>query len=232
MNAGFPAGGADTRGTAMALSPSKKIRIAAKIHKRGESAYDGAAARKERVQSSPRAPGNQVMNGILRPWPEIFAASRVTTLVATWFGAGLLPVAPGTWGSLAAIPVAHLVVTVWGVPGLVGFALAVTLVGVHAAGETARLRGIGDPPEVVVDEVAGQSIALLPVYALVPPEATLVRIGAVLLAFALFRGLDVWKPGPIGALERLPGGWGVMMDDVLAGAVAGALAGAALLLVR
>jgi phosphatidylglycerophosphatase A len=216
----------------MALSPSKKIRIAAKIHKRGESAYDGAAARKERVQSSPRAPGNQVMNGILRPWPEIFAASRVTTLVATWFGAGLLPVAPGTWGSLAAIPVAHLVVTVWGVPGLVGFALAVTLVGVHAAGETARLRGIGDPPEVVVDEVAGQSIALLPVYALVPPEATLVRIGAVLLAFALFRGLDVWKPGPIGALERLPGGWGVMMDDVLAGAVAGALAGAALLLVR
>jgi phosphatidylglycerophosphatase A len=197
-----------------------------------ETAYDQLAARKERVQSSPRAPGNQEINGNLRPWPEVFAVSRVTTLVATWFGAGLLPVAPGTWGSLAAIPVAHLVVTIGGVWGLVGFAVAVTLVGVHAAGETARLRGIGDPPEVVVDEVAGQSIALLPVYALVPPEATLLRIGAVLLAFALFRALDVWKPGPIGALERLPGGWGVMMDDVLGGAVAGALAGAALLLAR
>ena len=170
--------------------------------------------------------------GILRPWPEVFAASRVTTLVATWFGAGLLPKAPGTWGSLAAIPAAHLVATIWGVSGLIGFALAVTFVGVHAAGETARLRGIGDPQEVVVDEVAGQSIALLPVYALVPPEATLLRIGAVLFAFTLFRVLDIWKPGPIGALERLPGGWGVMMDDVLGGAVAGALTGAALLLAR
>ena len=83
-----------------------------------------------------------------------------------------------------------------------------------------------------MDEVAGQSIALLPVYALVPPEATLLRVGAVLLAFGLFRVLDVWKPGPIGALERLPGGWGVMMDDVLGGALAGAFTGAALLLAR
>jgi phosphatidylglycerophosphatase A len=57
-------------------------------------------------------------------------------------------------------------------------------------------------------------------------------MGAVLGAFAVFRVLDVWKPGPIGALERLPAGWGVMMDDVLAGAVAGALAGGALLLAR
>jgi phosphatidylglycerophosphatase A len=170
--------------------------------------------------------------GNLRPWPEVFAASRVTTIVATWFGAGLLPVAPGTWGSLCAIPFAHAIFSSYGVWGLGSFALAVTVVGVHAAGETARLRGIGDPPEVVVDEIAGQSIALIPVYALVPPEATLVRIGAVLSAFVVFRALDVWKPGPIGALERLPGGWGVMADDVLAGAFAGALVGAALLLTR
>jgi phosphatidylglycerophosphatase A len=187
------------------------------------------AAWKERVESRPDISETQ---GILRPWPEVFAASRVTTAVATWFGVGLLPKAPGTWGSLAAIPISHAVVLIGGVSGLVGFALGITLVGVHAAGETARLRGIGDPPEVVVDEVAGQSIALLPVYALVPPEATLVRIGAVLGAFALFRALDVLKPGPIGALERLPGGWGVMLDDVLSGAVAGALVAAALLLTR
>jgi phosphatidylglycerophosphatase A len=156
----------------------------------------------------------------------------VTTAVATWFGVGFLPRAPGTWGSLIAIPIAHIVVTLWDVSGLLGFALGVTIAGVHAAGETARLRGIGDPPEVVVDEVAGQSIALLPVYALAPAGAPLVRIGAVLGAFVLFRILDVWKPGPIGALERLPAGWGVMLDDVLAGLVAGALVGGALLLAR
>lgn len=168
----------------------------------------------------------------LRPWPEVFAASRVTTIIATWFGVGFLPIAPGTWGSLCAIPFAHAIFSRCGVWGLGSFALAVTAVGVHAAGETARLRGIGDPPEVVVDEIAGQSIALIPVYALVPPEEALVRIGAVLSAFVVFRMLDVWKPGPIGALERLPGGWGVMADDVLGGAFAGALVGAALLLTR
>ncbi len=168
--------------------------------------------------------------GILRPWPEVFAASRVTTLVSTWFGAGFLPIAPGTWGSLAAIPVAHLIVMVWGVWGLAGFALGVAVVGTHAAGETARLRGVHDPSEVVVDEVAGQAIALIPVYALVPPGAVALRIGTVLLAFLLFRILDVWKPGPIGWLERLPGGFGIMADDLLGGAVAAAMVAAGLLL--
>ena len=170
--------------------------------------------------------------GNLRPWPEVFAASRVTTLVATWFGTGFLPIAPGTWGSLVAIPVAHLVAFFSGAWGLGGFAVGIAVIGVHTAGETARLRGAGDPPEIVVDEVAGQSIALLPVYALVPAGATLLRIGAVLSAFLLFRVLDVWKPGPIGALERLPRGWGIMADDVLAGAIAGGFVGTALLVTR
>ena len=160
----------------------------------------------------------------------MFAASRVTTIVATWFGAGFLPVAPGTWGSLVTIPVAHVVATVWGVWGLAGFALGVSVIGIHAAGETARLRGVTDPSEVVVDEVAGQAIALIPVYALVPPGAALLRIGTVVLAFLLFRILDVWKPGPIGALERLPGGWGIMADDLLGGAVAAAMVAAGLAL--
>ena len=172
------------------------------------------------------------MNGNLRPWPEVFAASRVTTLVATWFGTGFLPAAPGTWGSLVAIPVAYLVASLSGAWGLGAFSLGIALIGVHAAGETVRLRGGGDPPEIVVDEVAGQSIALLPAYALVPAGATLLRIGAVLSAFLLFRALDVWKPGPIGALERLPRGWGIMADDVLAGAVAAAFVGTALVVTR
>jgi phosphatidylglycerophosphatase A len=156
----------------------------------------------------------------------------VTTLVATWFGVGFLPLAPGTWGSLAAIPIAHLVAVLLGASGVAAFALGIAIIGVHAAGETARLRGTLDPPEVVVDEVAGQSIALLPVYALVQPEAVGLRIASVLVAFVLFRILDVWKPGPIGWLERLPGGWGIMADDLVGGAVAAALVTAGLLLAR
>jgi phosphatidylglycerophosphatase A len=179
------------------------------------------------MQSRPAVSETQ---GILRSWPEVFAAGRVTTLVSTWFGAGFLPIAPGTWGSLCAIPISHVVAMLWGVWGLAGFALGVTVIGMHASGETARLRGAKDPSEVVVDEVAGQAIALLPVYALVPPGAVALRVGAVLLAFFLFRILDVWKPGPIGALERLPGGVGIMADDLLAGAVAAAMVAAGLLL--
>ncbi|HTS01651.1 MAG TPA: phosphatidylglycerophosphatase A [Thermoanaerobaculia bacterium] len=154
----------------------------------------------------------------------------MTTLVSTWFGAGFLPIAPGTWGSLAAIPFAHVVATVWGVWGLAGFAAGVAVIGVHASGETARLRGVADPSEVVVDEVAGQAIALLPVYALVPADAVALRAGTVVLAFLLFRILDVWKPGPIGWLERLPGGFGIMADDLLGGAVAAAMMAAGLAL--
>jgi phosphatidylglycerophosphatase A len=184
------------------------------------------------MEGSPRASENQVTLGSLRPWPEVFAASHVTTLVATWFGVGFLPIAPGTWGSLATIPIAHLVAVLSGAWGLAAFALGIAMIGVHAAGETARLRGTGDPPEVVVDEVAGQSIALLPVYALVRPEAVGLRIASVLVAFVLFRILDVWKPGPIGWLERLPGGWGIVADDLLGGAVAAALVTAALLFAR
>jgi phosphatidylglycerophosphatase A len=211
---------------------SGTIHLSKKIRRFGETAYDGVATRKERMERSPRSTGNQVQNGNLRPWPEVFAASRVTTVVATWFGVGFLPAAPGTWGSLAAIPVAYLVAFLSGAWGLSAFALGITLIGVHAAGETARLRGAGDPPEIVVDEVAGQSIALLPVYALVPAGATFLRIGAALSAFLLFRVLDVWKPGPIGIVERLPRGWGIMADDVLAGAVAAAFVGTALLVTR
>jgi phosphatidylglycerophosphatase A len=171
-----------------------------------------------------------VRAGTVRPWREVFAEARVTTLVSTWFGAGFLPIAPGTWGSLAAIPIAHLIVVLWGIWGLAGFALGVAVVGTHAAGETARLRGVKDPSEVVVDEVAGQAIALLPVYALVPADAAVLRVASVLLAFFLFRILDVWKPGPIGWLERLPGGFGIMADDILGGAVAAAMVAGGLLL--
>ncbi len=128
--------------------------------------------------------------------------------VASFFGSGLVPVAPGTAGSLAALlPGLALL---WVSPAaLLAGAVVVTGIGlwaVHAA------RAGDDPGWVVIDEVAGQWIALL---ALPHPSV----LGAF-AAFAAFRLFDITKPGPVGWAERLPGALGVMADDVLAGALA------------
>jgi phosphatidylglycerophosphatase A len=108
-----------------------------------------------------------------------------------------------------------LAADVWGGVGLaVGTAVAacvVTAVGIPAAGIVARESGREDPGFVVVDEVAGQWIALIGVRA---------DWQHALLALALFRLFDIWKPWPVRLLERLPGGWGIMLDDVAAGVLA------------
>lgn len=162
------------------------------------------------------------------PWREVFRRAPGAALVATGFGSGLLPKAPGTWGSLLAVALGEGLVGAAGLPGLAGLAAVATVLGVPAAGRVASLRGRKDPSEVVVDEVAGQALALAILHAALPPGGPpLVRWGLVLLAFVLFRALDIGKPGWIGRLEALPGGWGVMADDLLAGAGAGMLAGAA-----
>lgn len=144
----------------------------------------------------------------------------VSALVATSFGVGFLPFVPGTWGSLVTVPVVHVVDLAFGLYGVLAFALVSTLAGIVAAGRAARARGVGDPGAVVIDEVAGQTLSLLAVYAFCPFPPTSVRFwGFVATAFVLFRLLDIWKPRPIGWLERLPGGWGIMADDVAAGVV-------------
>lgn len=129
-------------------------------------------------------------------------------LVASFFGAGFVPVAPGTAGSVAAL-----------LPGLAllwvsHVALAAGVVAVVGVGLWAirAARGEDDPGWVVIDEVAGQWIALL---ALPHPS-----VFGALAALAAFRLFDVTKPGPVGWAERLPGALGVMADDVLAGALA------------
>jgi len=136
-------------------------------------------------------------------------------LLATWFGVGLIPFAPGTFGSLAAVPFAWLISSYLGVLGLaVGVAL-VFGVGIWASGRFARARGISDPGPVVIDEIAGQWLALI----LIPPSLLGYAIG-----FALFRAFDVIKPWPISVLDRrVKGGLGVMLDDLLAGALAALL---------
>ncbi len=153
------------------------------------------------------------------------AAERRRTLpvwVATVAGAGYFPVAPGTVGSAVAVVLVAALDAIPLTPAgrFALLALLVALIfflGVWAAGRSEEFFGRTDPGHVVIDEVAGQMVAFL----LVPHASWKL----LLAGFALFRFFDVTKPFPAGRAERLPGGWGIMVDDVVAGAYAlGALA--------
>ena len=129
-------------------------------------------------------------------------------VIASGFGSGYAPKAPGTVGSLAAllIGIGLLESPVWGLPLAILLSLIAGLLAIGPAG------GTEDPGWVVIDEFAGQWIALLPLAHATP-------LG-LLLAFALFRLFDITKPGPIGWADRMGGAFGVMADDVLAGGLA------------
>jgi len=136
-------------------------------------------------------------------------------LFATWFGTGLLPVMPGTWGSLVALPCAWAIHALSGLAGLAAAAGITFAIGCWAAAKVAKASPVRDPPEIVVDEVAGQWLALLPASLDPLPYA---------LAFLLFRIFDIWKPWPVRwADSQRHGGLGIMLDDLLA-AVYAALA--------
>ena len=141
-------------------------------------------------------------------------------LLATVGGVGLLHPAPGTWGSLAALPLAWALHVFGGWIALIaGIALLLPL-GAWAIG---RMGGSDpDPSEAVIDEVAGQWIALLPVsYGALFAQADVLALWpGWVTAFAAFRLFDIWKPGPVGRLDRMHTPWGVMLDDVAAGAMA------------
>jgi phosphatidylglycerophosphatase A len=142
--------------------------------------------------------------------------SRATwsRVVATWFGVGRAPIAPGTAGTLAAVPL-YLLAWWSGRPAvLLVLTVAVACVGLLAGGAVARARNVADPPEVVIDEVAGYLLTCW-----FGPFGW--RTAAV--AFVLFRVFDVTKPWPICNLESLREGWGVMADDLGAGLAAGAV---------
>ena len=146
--------------------------------------------------------------------------------LATWFGAGYGRPGPGTYGSCAAV-ILWMLAAWWFRPTPRALAIStfiaatvVTLIGIPAATLVAREAGREDPGFVVVDEVAGQLIALVGLSATWPQA---------LLALVLFRAFDITKPWPIRRLEELPGGTGIMLDDVAAGVLA-ALAAQVLLL--
>jgi phosphatidylglycerophosphatase A len=140
--------------------------------------------------------------------------NRLAALIAGWFGCGYVPLAPGTAGSAAALAVAAALVEWgrWPVWSFAALALLMLPPAIWAADVTARQLQSKDPRFVVVDEVLGQWIAVA--------GAGVLNWKTWLAAFALFRLFDIWKPPPIRRLEGLPGGIGIVMDDIMAGAYA------------
>jgi phosphatidylglycerophosphatase A len=138
---------------------------------------------------------------------------RWATLLGTWFGCGRAPLAPGTVGSLGALP-AHAVLVRLPLPAHLGAIALLAALGVWAGTRMAERLGDDDPASVVIDEVIGTLIAL----ALVRRRS----IATQALGLVCFRLFDIWKPGPVDDAQRLkPPGVGIMADDVLAGLMAG-----------
>jgi phosphatidylglycerophosphatase A len=133
--------------------------------------------------------------------------SRIGLLIATAFGLGYAPVAPGTFGSALGV-FWYFATRNWSLPAQ-GLALAALVAaGIWAAGVAAHHFAREDPGHVVVDEVAGQALTLL---------ALPLGAWGALVGFLVFRAFDILKPWPVRQFERLPGGWGIMADDIMAG---------------
>ena len=152
----------------------------------------------------------------LPPLPPRRAPSRwdsVALWLSVWFGCGYSPRAPGTVGAVGALPVFALAQL--GGPFTVFFTgVLVTVVGIWASGRVARQMRVEDPQIIVIDEVAGVLLTLA-----VAPRGWL----GLLAGFVLFRTFDILKPWPVRRFERLPLGFGIMMDDVAAAALAAAV---------
>ena len=152
---------------------------------------------------------------------------RASTIVASVFGIGYFDIAPGTIMSAVAIPPAILIgLHGGGGMGLLASSIIVLVIGILACADHVRETGRQDPPECVIDELAGQwlacAFAMLTFNGLIP--TTHISLPAFALAFVLFRLFDIWKPWPVSwADEKLSGGIGVMTDDMIAGLMAGIL---------
>ena len=144
-------------------------------------------------------------------------------MLTSCFGLGRLPICPGTWGSIPPAVVFGLLCQ-FGAPGvLVSIVMAVfvvagSLVCVKSAPAAIAATGKNDPGEVVADEFAGQALTLLSVPLAMGAGFTAGQIWATAgIGFLVFRVLDIAKPWPIRKLEKLPQGWGILADDLLAG---------------
>jgi phosphatidylglycerophosphatase A len=141
----------------------------------------------------------------------IIARNKPAWIFATWFGCGLSPVAPGTVGSLAAILLAWPLSRIgFGSIHFLVLAFVLLYPAIRAAGIVAAQSGRKDPQIVVIDEVLGQWLTL--------SGALRFDLPTFALAFGLFRLFDIWKPPPIRLIEQVPGGAGIVLDDLMAGA--------------
>ncbi|MBC8339999.1 MAG: phosphatidylglycerophosphatase A [Rhodospirillales bacterium] len=140
--------------------------------------------------------------------PKAWNLAHPAVFLATGFGSGLLPRAPGTWGSLLAVGLAWGIVPLWGTAGLAVAAALAFALGIWAANVCIEKSATDDPKQVVIDEIAGQWLVLLAV----PPGVMEYALG-----FVLFRAFDIFKPWPVSWADKsVKGGLGVMLDDVLA----------------
>ncbi|MEQ3670283.1 phosphatidylglycerophosphatase A [Pseudophaeobacter sp.] len=146
----------------------------------------------------------------------------LVSVIATVGGIGYLRPAPGTWGSLAALPLAYGLHQLGGFPLLATATLICTVIGIWATAEMTKGQSNHDPSEIVIDEVAGQWLAIWAIS--YPAWAHDISITALwpgwVTAFVLFRLFDIRKPGPVGWADRKEGPVGVMMDDIIAGFLA------------
>jgi phosphatidylglycerophosphatase A len=133
--------------------------------------------------------------------------TKFARVLATWFGCGYAPIAPGTVGAAAAVVIAYLFAWDRLTNGIAGALIGV--VGIWAATVEAASSGRKEPGHIVVDEVAGQMITLA--------GATAYNRKNFMIGFLLFRLFDIWKPAPVRQLESLPEGTGIMADDLMAG---------------
>ena len=135
----------------------------------------------------------------------------IATALSTVFGVGYARFAPGTVASAVALPFAWLILWKLGPTALMMASLGIYLIGVWSCDVYAKKTGGVDPSECVIDEVAGQWLAC----AVAP-----LSLGGFAIAFALFRFFDISKLWPVSLGERIDGGWGIMTDDMIAGALA------------
>lgn len=161
------------------------------------------------------APQDSQSSEVPRSWPAF--------LLATALGAGCLRPAPGTWGSiagaLAALPVVLWLPPSWWLPAFALGTVLWTVLGLWSCPWAIRYYRRGDPSQVVMDEVAGLWLTLA-LLAAVPGLMQSLPYVTILSGLVAFRVFDVAKPWPVSRLESLPGGWGIMLDDLGAGVLA------------
>jgi phosphatidylglycerophosphatase A len=152
----------------------------------------------------------------------LYFSMGIKRLLASCFGLGWLPIAPGTWGSLPSVAV-FILISYLGASALTvslimaGIILLSSFICVKCSPASIAATGENDPHETVADEVAGQAVTFIGVYAVGFNNILVTAI----LGFLLFRFFDVLKPWPIKKLEKFPAGWGILLDDLLAGIYAG-----------